>query len=339
MREQLEEIRKMAEKELSAADSASAVESIRLKYLGKKGELTAVLRGMGALPPEERPVIGQIANETRQDITEKIDTVFLKIEQRERNAGFLAEAVDVTMPGKRLNIGHTHPLSIVMNEMKDIFTGLGYEIAEGPEIEYVYYNFDALNISKDHPSRDYQDTFYINDRVLLRTQTSPVQIRVMEEREPPIKIICPGRVYRADEVDATHSPVFHQVEGLFVDKGITMGDLAGTLRLFAAGIFGGQTKIRLRPHNFPFTEPSAEVDVSCWTCGGKGCRVCKGEGWIEILGAGMVHPKVLAVCGIDPEIYSGFAFGIGVERTAMCKFNIDDMRLLYENDIRFLRQF
>jgi len=339
MKEQLEKIKQHAQEELLNVQSVAELENIRLKYLGKKGELTSVLRGMGALPAEERPVIGQLANEVRIFLENKLGEAKKALGQKERMLRLEKETIDVTMPGKRKMLGSRHPLTIVMDEIKEVFIGMGYEIAEGPEIEYDYYNFEALNIPKNHPSRDVQDTFYINENVLLRTQTSPVQIRVMENKKPPIKVICPGRVYRSDEVDATHSPIFHQVEGLVVDKGITMGDLIGTLRLFAKSIFGENTNIRLRPHHFPFTEPSAEVDVSCWTCGGKGCRVCKGEGWIEILGAGMVHPKVLEVCGIDPEVYSGFAFGIGVERTAMGRFNIDDMRLMYENDIRFLKQF
>jgi len=339
MKEQLNEIKIRAEKELSDIKSMADLESFRLKYLGKKGELTTLLRGMGALSPEERPVIGQLANEIRVFIEERIEKTKKDIALIERNEKLSKETIDVTIPGKRKKLGKMHPLSIVMEEIKDVFIGLGYEIAEGPEIELDYYNFEALNLPKNHPARDVQDTFYINENILLRTQTSPVQIRVMEKQKPPIKIICPGRVYRSDAVDATHSPIFHQVEGLVVDKGITMGDLIGTLQLFAKSLFGENTKIRLRPHHFPFTEPSAEVDVSCWTCGGEGCRVCKGEGWIEILGAGMVHPKVLKICDIDPEVYSGFAFGLGVERTAMGRFNIDDMRLLYENDMRFLKQF
>jgi len=339
MKEQLNEIKIRAEKELSDIKSMADLESFRLKYLGKKGELTTLLRGMGALSPEERPVIGQLANEIRAFIEERIEKTKKDIALIERNEKLSKETIDVTIPGKRKKLGKMHPLSIVMEEIKDVFIGLGYEIAEGPEIELDYYNFEALNLPKNHPARDVQDTFYINENILLRTQTSPVQIRVMEKQKPPIKIICPGRVYRSDAVDATHSPIFHQVEGLVVDKGITMGDLIGTLQLFAKSLFGENTKIRLRPHHFPFTEPSAEVDVSCWTCGGEGCRVCKGEGWIEILGAGMVHPKVLKICDIDPEVYSGFAFGLGVERTAMGRFNIDDMRLLYENDMRFLKQF
>jgi phenylalanyl-tRNA synthetase alpha chain len=259
--------------------------------------------------------------------------------KKQRSSQLDKEVIDITMPGKRRVLGKRHPLSTVLDEIKNVFIGMGYTIAEGPEIEYSYYNFEALNIPEGHPARDTQDTFYINEKILLRTQTSPVQIRTMENMKPPIKIICPGRVYRSDNVDATHSPIFHQVEGLVVDKGVTMGDLIGTLQVFAKSLFGENTKIRLRPHHFPFTEPSAEVDVSCWTCGGKGCKVCKNEGWIEILGAGMVHPKVLKVCGIDPEIYSGFAFGLGAERTAMGRFSIDDLRLLYENDLRFLKQF
>lgn len=339
MKEQLNSIRMQAEQELSNVGSITELENIRVKYLGKKGELTTVLRGMGSLSPEERPVIGQLANEVRAALEAKIENVKDELTRKERIQKLDSEVIDVTMPGKRKMLGKKHPLSIVLDEIKEVFIGMGYEIAEGPEVELDYYNFEALNIPKNHPARDVQDTFYINENILLRTQTSSVQIRVMENKKPPIKIICPGRVYRSDAVDATHSPIFHQVEGLVVDKGVTMGDLVGTLKLFAKSLFGEKTDIRLRPHHFPFTEPSAEVDVSCWACGGSGCRVCKNEGWIEILGAGMVHPKVLEVCGIDPEIYSGFAFGLGVERTAMGRFNIDDMRLLYENDIRFLRQF
>ncbi len=339
MKEQLGNIKAQAENELSAVQSLLELDNVRVKYLGKKGELTSVLRGMGALSPEERPVIGQLANEVRTFLEEKIEEKNKELLKKERASKLQSEVIDVTMPGKRRYLGKKHPLSIVTDELKEIFIGMGYEIAEGPEIELDYYNFEALNIPKGHPSRDTQDTFYVNDNIVLRTQTSPVQIRVMESKKPPIKIISPGRVYRSDAVDATHSPVFHQVEGLVVDKGVTMGDLIGTLQVFAKSLFGENTKIRLRPHHFPFTEPSAEVDVSCWSCGGTGCRMCKNEGWIEVLGAGMVHPKVLDICGIDSEIYSGFAFGIGVERTAMGRFNIDDLRLLYENDIRFLRQF
>ncbi|HOA55120.1 MAG TPA: phenylalanine--tRNA ligase subunit alpha [Clostridiales bacterium] len=339
MREQLNNIKLEAEKRLNQAGSLAELESIRLQYLGKKGELTAVLRGMGQLTPEERPKIGQLANEVRSFIEKILEEKTKSLQEKERLSRLEKEAIDVTIPGKRRFIGKKHPLSIVMDEIKEVFIGLGYEIAEGPEVELDYYNFEALNIPPGHPARDSQDTFFINDDFLLRSQTSPVQIRVMEKKKPPIKIICPGRVYRSDAVDATHSPIFYQVEGLVVDRGVTMGDLIGTLQLFARSLFGEDTRIRLRPHHFQFTEPSAEVDVSCWSCGGKGCRMCKDEGWIEILGAGMVHPNVLRICGIDPKEYSGFAFGLGVERTAMGKFNIDDMRLLYENDMRFLRQF
>lgn len=339
MKDQLNNIKIHAEKELSSAASMQELDNLRVKYLGKKGELTSILRGMGALSPEERPVIGQIANEVRSFLENMIDTAREELLKKERAQRLEKEVIDITMPGKRKILGKRHPLSIVLDEINEVFIGMGYEIAEGPEVELDYYNFEALNIPKGHPARDTQDTFYINENIILRTQTSPVQVRVMENRKPPIKIICPGRVYRSDAVDATHSPIFHQVEGLVVDKGITMGDLVGTLQVFAKSLFGENTRIRLRPHHFPFTEPSAEVDVSCWNCGGKGCRICKNEGWIEILGAGMVHPKVLKTCGIDPEEYSGFAFGIGVERTAMGRFDIDDMRLLYENDIRFLKQF
>jgi len=339
MRDQLNNIKANAEKELASVQSMQELDNIRVKFLGKKGELTTVLRSMGSLSPEERPVIGQLANEVRSFLESRIDEAKRRLEEKELSLRLEREVIDVTMPGKRRYIGKRHPLSIVLNEIKDVFLGMGYEIAEGPDVELDYYNFEALNIPKGHPARDTQDTFYITENILLRTQTSPVQIRVMEKKKPPIKIICPGRVYRSDAVDATHSPIFHQVEGLVVDKGVTMGDLVGTLQLFAKNLFGENTQIRLRPHHFPFTEPSAEVDVSCWMCGGKGCRTCKDEGWIEILGAGMVHPKVLEVCGIDPTVYSGFAFGLGVERTAMGRFNIDDMRLMYENDIRFLKQF
>lgn len=339
MKEQLENIMKLAAEELPDIKSINDLDKFRVKYLGKKGELTSVLRGMGQLSPEERPIIGKLANEVRASIEENIEKRMKQLAREEQVKRLEQEVIDISMPGKRKSAGTKHPLSIVLDEIKDVFIGMGYRIAEGPEIELDYYNFEALNTPPDHPARDIQDTFYITDKILLRTQTSPVQVRVMEKQKPPIKIICPGRVYRSDEVDATHSPVFHQVEGLVVDKGVTMGDLIGTLKEFAKALFGERSEIRLRPHHFPFTEPSAEVDVSCWTCGGSGCRVCKGEGWIEILGAGMVHPRVLKMSGIDPEVYSGFAFGIGVERTAMGRFNLDDMRLLYENDIRFLRQF
>ena len=337
MRETLEKIRKEA---LDALSSPSAeIEELRIRYLGKKGELTAVLRGMGKLSAEERPVIGQLANEVRAEIEKKIDELNEKKNAALLEAKLRAEKLDVTVPGAPVRAGHFHPLSLVQRQLEDIFLGMGYSIVDGPEVEYDYYNFQALNIPPDHPARDTQDTFYITDNILLRSQTSPVQARVMEKTQPPIKIISPGRVYRSDAVDATHSPLFHQLEGLVIDRGITMGDLKGTLEMFAKRMFGEETRIRFRPHHFPFTEPSAEVDVSCFVCGGTGCRLCKGEGWIEILGAGMVHPNVLRNCGIDPEEYSGFAFGLGIERIALLKYHIDDMRLLYENDQRFLNQF
>lgn len=337
MRETLERIKNEALEAL--AQSNAQIEDLRIKYLGKKGELTAVLRGMGSLSAEERPVIGQLANEVRAAIENKITELSQTAKQKALDEKLKSEKIDVTVPGEKVKIGHVHPLDLAQKQLEDIFLGMGYTIVDGPEVEYDYYNFQALNIPEDHPARDTQDTFYITDNILLRSQTSPVQARVMEKTQPPIKIISPGRVYRSDAVDATHSPLFHQLEGLVVDEGITMGDLKGTLELFAKRMFGDETKIRFRPHHFPFTEPSAEVDVSCFMCGGEGCRFCKHEGWIEILGAGMVHPNVLRNCGIDPEKYSGFAFGLGIERIALLKYHIDDMRLLYENDIRFLNQF
>ena len=339
MKAQLEQIRRAAKEALASFDSAEQLEKARIQYLGKKGELTAILKQMGKLSAEERPVIGQLANEIRKDIEDTIANKSAEIKKAAQEKRLAEETLDVTMPGTLPQIGYKHPLSIVLDEIKDIFMGMGFDIAEGPEVEYDYYNFEALNIPKDHPARDTQDTFYINDNIVLRTQTSPVQIRVMEKTQPPIRIIAPGRVFRSDAVDATHSPLFHQIEGLVVDKGITMADLKGTLETFAKRLYGEDTKIRLRPHHFPFTEPSCEIDVSCFVCNGKGCRVCKGEGWIEILGAGMVHPKVLKNGGVDPDVYSGFAFGVGLERLVLFRFNIDDMRLLYENDMRFLSQF
>ncbi len=337
MKEKLLKIAAEASSAISAADAD--LESLRIKYLGKKGELTAVLRGMGSLSAEERPVIGQLANDIRSEIEAKIAARREHAATEALERRLASERLDVTVPGTPTPVGHMHPISLVQRQLEEIFLGMGYEIAEGPEVEYDYYNFQALNIPEDHPARDTQDTFYITDNILLRSQTSPVQVRTMEKKAPPIKIISPGRVYRSDAVDATHSPLFHQVEGLVVDRGVTMGDLKGTLESFAKTMFGENTKIRFRPHHFPFTEPSAEVDVSCFVCGGEGCRLCKGEGWIEILGAGMVHPNVLRECGIDPEVYSGFAFGLGVERIVMLKYHIDDMRHLYENDVRFLHQF
>lgn len=326
------------DKVLSVKTSAEA-DSLRVHFLGKKGELTAVLRGMGSLSAEERPVIGQLANDIRAKMEETLEKHLTEIRTLEKAAQLEKETIDVTMPGVPVVMGARHPLYKAIDEICEVFLGLGYVIAEGPEVEYDYYNFEKLRLPQGHPARDTQDTFYITDNILLRTQTSPVQVRVMENAKPPIKVVCPGKVYRSDALDSTHSPIFHQIEGLVVDKGVTMGDLVGSLQLFARKLFGENTKIRLRPHHFPFTEPSCEVDLTCWSCGGKGCRVCKNEGWIEVLGAGMVHPEVLSGCGIDPEIYSGFAFGIGVERTAMGRFGIDDIRNLYENDIRFLRQF
>ncbi len=321
------------------ADDKADLEQIRVRYLGKKGELTAVLRGMGSLSAEERPVIGQLANEVRANIEEAIAKRAEKMKEHALEVKLRSEKLDVTMPGKAPAMGHIHPLTLVQRDLEDIFIGMGFSIAEGPEVEYDYYNFQALNIPPDHPARDTQDTFYITDKILLRSQTSPVQARVMEKQKPPIRIISPGRVYRSDTMDATHSPLFHQFEGLVVDKGIAMSDLKGILETFAKTEFGEDTRIRFRPHHFPFTEPSAEVDVSCFVCGGKGCRLCKNEGWIEILGAGMVHPNVLRNCGIDPDVYSGFAFGMGVERIAMLKYHIDDIRMFYDNDVRFLEQF
>ncbi|MBQ7580304.1 MAG: phenylalanine--tRNA ligase subunit alpha [Clostridia bacterium] len=339
MKNQLEKIGKDAAEMINSVTSKAELDQARVRFLGKKGELTAVLKMMGKLSAEERPIMGQMANEIRNHIEKTIADAEIKIKEAEMKIKLEKETIDVTMPGKPHKIGHQHPLSIVLDEVKDIFLGMGFDIASGPEVEWDYYNFEALNMAPDHPARDTQDTFYITEKMLLRTQTSPVQIRVMEKQKPPIRIISPGRVYRSDAVDATHSPLFHQIEGLVVDKNITMGDLKGTLEMFAKKLYGDETKIRLRPHHFPFTEPSCEIDVSCFRCGGKGCPMCKGEGFIEILGGGMVHPKVLETCGIDPEEYSGFAFGLGLERLVMFKFNIDDMRLLYENDVRFLEQF
>ena len=339
MKQQLEAIKAAADEALRAADSNQLIESVRVRFLGKKGELTAILKQMGSLSPEERPLIGQLANQIRADIEHEIAERTAEISAAESSRKLAAEKLDVTMPGTKHPLGKKHPLEIVLDEVKEIFLGMGFEVATGPEVEYDYYNFEALNIPKDHPARDTQDTFYITPNILLRTQTSPVQVRVMEKQKPPIRIISPGRVYRSDAVDATHSPVFHQIEGLVVDKGVTMGDLKGTLAEFAKRLYGEDAVVRFRPHHFPFTEPSAEMDTMCFACGGKGCRLCKGEGWIEILGCGMVHPKVLSNCGIVPEEYSGFAFGLGLERIVMRRFGIDDLRLFYENDQRFLNQF
>lgn len=339
MKEQLLEILEKVKKDIASAESLNQLEQFRVKYLGKKGELTVLLRGMGKLSKEMRPIIGKLANEVRDSIEKTLEESKAVIKEKEKKARLEKEVIDVTMAGKTNRVGHRHPLTLVLDEIKDIFIGMGYKIAEGPEVETVYYNFDALNAPKDHPSRDLSDTFYINEDILLRTQTSPVQVRTMQKSKPPIRIISPGRCYRSDEIDATHSPMFHQVEGLVIDKNITLGDLKGTLDTFAKRLFGINTKTKFRPHYFPFTEPSGEVDVSCFKCGGSGCKICKGSGWIEILGCGMVHPNVLKECGIDPDVYSGFAFGMGLDRITMLKYEIEDIRLLFENDMRFIEQF
>ena len=339
MREKLEKIKNESVKVLESVQGLQQLEEIRIRFLGKKGELTQVLRGMGALTQEERPVIGQLANEIRDYINEKIEQTAYCLKRRDLENRLRSEFVDVTMPSRKKELGNKHPLTKVLDEIKDIFIGMGFTIVEGPEIERAYYNFDALNHGKYHPSRDMQDTFYINEETLLRTQTSPVQVRTMEQMKPPIRVLAPGRVYRADEIDATHSPMFHQIEGLVVDKGITMANLKGTLDVFAKRLYGENTRTKFRPHHFAFTEPSAEMDCTCSACNGAGCRVCKGEGWIEILGAGMVHPNVLANCGIDPEVYSGFAFGMGLDRITLLKYDMDDLRLMFDNDKRFLSQF
>lgn len=341
MKEKLLSIKESAIKSLNNVKDLNEIEDLRVKILGKKGELTQILKGMGALSAEERPIIGQVANEVRGVIEEKLDEVKNLLLSKAQEENLKKEIIDVTMPGNAKILGHRHPMTQVIDNIKSIFIGMGYEIAEGPDVELAYYNFEALNIPANHPARDEQDTFYVEGEgdFLLRTQTSPMQVRVMEKGKLPIKVIAPGRVYRADEVDATHSPIFHQLEGLVVDKGITMGDLKGALAEFAKELFGEETKVRFRPHHFPFTEPSAEMDATCFACGGKGCRICKDSGWIEVLGCGMVHPKVLEMSGIDSSIYSGFAFGMGLERVAMQKYQISDMRLLYENDVKFLNQF
>lgn len=339
MKSALEAIRARALERLQNAEDLTALEEARVQLLGKKGELTAILKTMGQLSPEERPVMGQMANEVRAAIEEKLAARGAALKAAMAEQKLKMETIDVTLPGKPVREGHRHPLNLVLDEIKEIFLGMGFDVVSGPEVELDYYNFEALNLPPDHPARDTQDTFYITDKVLLRTQTSPVQIRTMEQRKPPIRIIAPGRVYRSDAVDATHSPIFHQIEGLVVDEGITMSDLKGCLEMVIKRLYGEDSIVRFRPHHFPFTEPSAEVDVQCFACHGKGCRICKGEGWIEILGCGMVHPKVLAGCGLDPEKYSGFAFGIGLERIVMRRFAVDDMRLFYENDTRFLEQF
>ncbi len=339
MNSQLQEIREQAMKRLSQADTLDLLNDVRVAFLGKKGELTAVLKGMKNISPEERPAFGQMVNDTRAAIEKQIEETKKKLEEKALECQLAAEEIDVTLPAKKNPVGHRHPNQIAQEEVERIFIGMGYEVIEGPEIEYDKYNFELLNIPANHPAKDEQDTFYITKDIVLRTQTSPVQARVMQQGKLPIRMISPGRVFRSDEVDATHSPSFHQIEGLVIDKDITFADLKGTLEEFAKKLFGEETKTKFRPHHFPFTEPSAEVDVSCFKCGGKGCRFCKGSGWIEILGCGMVHPHVLEMCGIDPEEYTGFAFGVGLERIALLRYEIDDMRLLYENDERFLKQF
>ena len=339
MQEQLMSIKENAFNELKDAVNSARLEEIRVKYLGKKGELTTILRSMGGLSKEERPVVGKLVNEVKKEVEDKIEEMLTSIKEKEKNAKLASEVIDISMPGKKNVIGKRHPLDLTLESMKDIFISMGFTVEEGPEVELDYYNFEALNIPKNHPARSEQDTFYVNDNLVLRTQTSPVQIRVMENQKPPIKMIAPGKVYRSDAVDATHSPIFYQMEGLVIDKGVTFADLKGTLELFAKKMFGDNVKTKFRPHHFPFTEPSAEMDATCFVCEGKGCRVCKGSGWIELLGCGMVHPQVLRNCGIDPEVYSGFAFGFGVDRMVMLKYGIDDIRLLYESDMRFLNQF
>ena len=341
MKEQLAAIRAQALAAFAAAEDSAQLDALRVQYLGKKGELTAVLKMMGKLSPEERPVMGQLANEVRATLEQALEERGKALEAAALEKRLEAEALDVTIPGKNVKLGHRHPMYIALDEIKEIFIGMGFTVLDGPEIELASYNFDKLNAEEGHPSRDWSDTFYFDEdsRVMLRSQTSPMQVRAMETMPLPIRIIAPGRVYRKDEVDATHSPMFHQVEGMVIDKGVTMADLKGTLNTVVEMLYGKGTKTRFRPHHFPFTEPSCEMDVQCHKCGGVGCPTCKGEGWIEVLGAGMIHPKVLEMSGIDPEVYSGWAFGMGLERIAMRRFKISDLRLIFENDIRFLEQF
>lgn len=339
MQERLKQILEESKKQLQEAVSVQDAEDVRVKVLGKKGQLTEILRSMGKLAPEERKELGQAANQVRGEIEKMLDETFENLKSKAREAKFKAEKIDVTEPGRLYKLGTKHPVTITIEEISKVFKSMGFTLTEGPEVETVFYNFDALNAGPNHPARDWTDTFYVNEDVLLRTQTSPVQVRTLLAQKPPIRVFAPGRCFRCDTPDATHSPMFHQVEGLVVDEGITMADLKGVLDTFAKQMFGSDVKTKFRPHHFPFTEPSAEMDVSCFKCGGKGCSVCKGSGWIEILGCGMVHPNVLKVGGIDTEKYTGFAFGMGVERIAMLKHNIDDIRLLYENDMRFIEQF
>ena len=339
IKEQLDKIKEEALQKIAKVNNLDMLNDLKVAYLGKKGELTAVLKGMKGVLPEDKPKVGQMVNEVRQMLEEKLAQTKDELVKIAREEQMKMETIDVTLPAKKNVLGHSHPNTVALNEVERIFTSMGYEVVEGPEIEYDEYNFEKLNIPANHPAKDEQDTFYINKEIVLRTQTSPVQARMMEKGKLPIRMISPGRVFRSDEVDATHSPSFHQVEGLVIDKNITFADLKGTLAEFAKMLFGPETKVKFRPHHFPFTEPSAEMDVTCFKCGGKGCRFCKGSGWIEILGCGMVHPNVLDMCGVDKNEYTGFAFGVGLERIALLKYEIDDMRLLYENDIRFLQQF
>ena len=339
MQEQLKAIRESALAELAGIKDSQELDKLRVRVLGKKGELTGILRGMGKLPADQRPIMGQMVNETRAALESAIDAAAETILAREKEERLAKETIDVTMPVEERAIGSLHPMNVVLEDILDVFTGLGFEVVEGPEVEFDHFNFELMNIPKNHPARDMQDTFYVDDNIVLRTHTSPVQARIMTTRKPPIRIVCPGRVYRADEVDATHSPVFHQIEGLVIGENISMGDLKGTLDAFAERLYGKGIATRFRPSFFPFTEPSAEVDLTCANCGGKGCRMCKGTGWIEVLGAGMVNPKVLEMNGIDSTKYSGFAFGMGIERLAILKYNIPTMRIMYENDLRYLSQF
>ena len=341
MKEQLAKIKEEALASFRSAADAAGLNDLRVKYLGKKGELTAVLKQMGKLSAEERPVMGQLANDVRAALETALEDCSKKLEAAALERRLKEETLDVTIPGKAVSIGRQHPMNIALDELKTIFIGMGFTVLEGPEVELASYNFDRLNAEEGHPSRDWSDTFYFDEdsRVMLRSQTSPMQIRAMETMELPIRIIAPGRVYRKDEVDATHSPMFHQVEGMVIDKGVTMADLKGTLNTVVEDLYGAGTRTRFRPHHFPFTEPSCEMDVQCHKCGGAGCPTCKGEGWIELLGAGMIHPRVLEMSGIDPEVYTGWAFGIGLERMALRRFKIADMRLIFENDMRFLEQF
>ena len=339
MQEQLRKIQEEAAAALDAVSDKAGLDALRLKLLGKKGDLTMLLRSMGQLPAEMRPKAGQMINEVREKITAQLDSLDGKIKKLEQEKKLAREAIDVTEPRKHTPLGSVHPVSLVQDQLIDVFTSMGFDVVEGPEVEYDHYNFELLNLPKNHPARDAQDTFYIEDNIVLRTHTSPVQARTMLTRKPPIRIVCPGRVYRADELDATHSPVFHQMEGLVIDEDVTMADLKGTLNAVMEELFGKGTVTRFRPHHFPFTEPSCEMDVQCHKCGGKGCPTCKGEGWIEVLGAGMIHPRVLEMSGIDSDEYTGWAFGMGLERLAMRRFKISDLRLIFENDVRFLEQF